>query len=119
MTKALATQHELKQKACSEVINSLVAIATADENKACHEGGCEDYVRKRDQGEGKASKDHCEGLPSVCLEEADLECCSNRFALMLFQRLACRGNPMDDQDSENIGGICHIVQLQVLYMRQQ
>merc|ERR1712007_178434 len=33
MTKALATQHELKQKACSEVINSLVAIATAEVKK--------------------------------------------------------------------------------------
>merc|ERR1712054_590154 len=33
MTKALATQHELKQKACSEVINSLVAIATAEVTK--------------------------------------------------------------------------------------
>merc|ERR1711976_840824 len=33
MTKALATQHVLKQKACSEVINSLVAIATAEVKK--------------------------------------------------------------------------------------
>merc|ERR1712017_35857 len=33
MTKALATEHELKQKACSEVINSLVAIATAEVKK--------------------------------------------------------------------------------------
>merc|ERR1712046_506502 len=33
MTKTLATQHELKQKACSEVINSLVAIATAEVKK--------------------------------------------------------------------------------------
>merc|ERR1712194_272594 len=34
MTKALATEHSLKQKACSEVINSLVAIATAEVKKA-------------------------------------------------------------------------------------
>merc|ERR1712216_861699 len=33
MTKALATEHELKQKACSEVINSLVALATAEVKK--------------------------------------------------------------------------------------
>merc|ERR1712146_560386 len=33
MTKALATEHELKQKACSDVINSLVAIATAEVKK--------------------------------------------------------------------------------------
>merc|ERR1712054_720389 len=33
MTKTLATEHELKQKACSELINSLVAIATAEVKK--------------------------------------------------------------------------------------
>merc|ERR1711890_228167 len=33
MTKALATEHGLKQKACSEVINSLVAIATQEVKK--------------------------------------------------------------------------------------
>merc|ERR1712072_962873 len=34
LTKALATEHSLKQKACSEVINSLVAIATSEVKKA-------------------------------------------------------------------------------------
>merc|ERR1712093_277185 len=33
MTKALATEHGLKQKACSEVINSMVAIATQEVKK--------------------------------------------------------------------------------------
>merc|ERR1711975_42627 len=33
MTKALATEHGLKQKACSEVINSIVAIATQEVKK--------------------------------------------------------------------------------------
>merc|ERR1712224_282784 len=33
MTKALATEHGLKQKACSEVISSLVAIATQEVKK--------------------------------------------------------------------------------------
>merc|ERR1719426_194896 len=33
MTKALATEHGLKQKACSEVINSVVAIATQEVKK--------------------------------------------------------------------------------------
>merc|ERR1711976_309001 len=33
MTKALATEHGLKQKACSEVINSLVAVATQEVKK--------------------------------------------------------------------------------------
>merc|ERR1712000_697609 len=32
-TKALATEHGLKQKACSEVINSLVAIGTQEVKK--------------------------------------------------------------------------------------
>merc|ERR1712166_1295275 len=34
LTKALATEHSLKQKACSEVINSLVALATSEVKKA-------------------------------------------------------------------------------------
>ena len=33
MTKALATEHRLKQKACSEVIASIVAIATQEVKK--------------------------------------------------------------------------------------
>merc|ERR1712205_92425 len=33
MTKALATEHGLKQKVCSEVISSLVAIATQEVKK--------------------------------------------------------------------------------------
>merc|ERR1712070_483539 len=33
MTKALATEHSLKQKACSEVITSIVAIATQEVKK--------------------------------------------------------------------------------------
>merc|ERR1712093_391974 len=33
LTKAIATEHGLKQKACSEVINSVVAIATNEVKK--------------------------------------------------------------------------------------
>merc|ERR1712054_70409 len=33
MTKALATEHGLKQKICSEVVNSLVAVATQEVKK--------------------------------------------------------------------------------------
>ena len=33
MTKALATEHGLKQKVCSEVVNSLVAVATQEVKK--------------------------------------------------------------------------------------
>merc|ERR1712166_1133709 len=33
LTKALATEHSLKQKACSEVISSLVALATSEVKK--------------------------------------------------------------------------------------
>merc|ERR1719240_1513052 len=115
MTKALATEHELKQKACSEHafcfnscscnrarvetegvlrghqqpccnrncggekerrFHSSRPLSSEDQDKAGHESGREDHVWQRDQGEGKASKDHREGLPSVCIEEADLECCS-------------------------------------------
>merc|ERR1711865_169810 len=34
LTKALATEHSLKQKACSDVIASLVALATSEGKKA-------------------------------------------------------------------------------------
>ena len=34
MTKALATEHSLKEKACSEVINSLVTLAPSEVKKA-------------------------------------------------------------------------------------
>merc|ERR1711977_196155 len=34
LTKALATEHSLKQKACSNVLNSLVALATSEVKKA-------------------------------------------------------------------------------------
>ena len=34
LTKALATEHSLKQKACSDVIASLVALATSEVKKA-------------------------------------------------------------------------------------
>merc|ERR1712054_237852 len=50
-----------------------------DENEARHQGRREDHVWQRDQGEGKASQDHCEGLPSVRFEEADLVCCTAFF----------------------------------------
>ena len=39
MTKSLATEHSLKQKACSDVINSLVAIATQEVKKTGGRGG--------------------------------------------------------------------------------
>nr|ABV22220.1 major basic nuclear protein [Karlodinium veneficum] len=34
LAKALATEHGLKQKACSDVLNSLASIATAEVKKA-------------------------------------------------------------------------------------
>merc|ERR1712144_20999 len=34
LTKAIATEHGLKQKACSEVLNSFVSIATSEVKKS-------------------------------------------------------------------------------------
>merc|ERR1711924_531292 len=43
-----------------------------DPHKTSHEGRCENGFWPGDQGEGEASKDNCEGLPSGRTEEADL-----------------------------------------------
>merc|ERR1711912_95513 len=63
-----------------------------DKDKASNQSRREDHVRQGDQGEGKASEDHCEGLPSVCTEEADLDCCTAAL-IGLHQDYATRGNP--------------------------
>merc|ERR1712014_412807 len=43
-----------------------------DEEKASDQGGEEDDLRAGDTRKGKASKDGCEGIPSVGLEEEHL-----------------------------------------------
>merc|ERR1712046_292299 len=89
LTKALATEHGLKQKACSDVLNSIVDIATKEVKKTgvftLHglfriktrtkpaKGRSEEHIRQRSEGVGKASEDHRQGLPSCSVEEADLE----------------------------------------------
>merc|ERR1711865_513107 len=44
-----------------------------DPREARHEGRCSHDVRCGTQSEGKGCKDCCEGLPSGCAEEADLQ----------------------------------------------
>merc|ERR1712232_1393621 len=65
-----------------------------DPDKTCHKGRCEDDVRQGDQGEGKASEDNCESLPSGCTEETDLRSVTWLHSAS-FQRSSCRGNPME------------------------
>merc|ERR1711981_1532205 len=82
VTKAIATERELKQKDCSAVINSLVAIATNEVKKAgvfTIPGVCRIKTRLKPATKagvrmmfGKETKDRCEGLPRGCAEEADL-----------------------------------------------
>merc|ERR1712146_379390 len=43
-----------------------------DPHKASHKGWCACDVREGDQGEGEARQNDREGLPSGCIEEADL-----------------------------------------------
>merc|ERR1712059_203853 len=50
-------------------------LPSEDTDKAGHQSRCEDYVWQRIQGEGKASKDHRESIPSGCIKEADLGSC--------------------------------------------
>merc|ERR1711918_162908 len=44
-----------------------------DPNKASNQGGSEGHVWQGGQSQGKASQDCCEGFPSGCIEESDLE----------------------------------------------
>merc|ERR1719352_822715 len=48
------------------------SLPLEDEDQARHQSRREDHVRQGDQGEGKASQDHRQGVPSACTEEADL-----------------------------------------------
>merc|ERR1711924_554792 len=56
-----------------------------DPHKTSHEGRCENGFWPGDQGEGEASKDNCEGLPSGRAEETDLV---KRIVTVLFERLS-------------------------------
>merc|ERR1711879_740490 len=44
-----------------------------DPNKASNQGGSESHVWQGGQSQGKASQDGCEGFPSGCIEESDLD----------------------------------------------
>merc|ERR1719263_2002940 len=89
LAKALATEHGLKQKACSDVLNSLAdcheggeedrrlhdpwLVPHQDPSKTSHESRSEECIRQGDEGRCEAGKDSCEGFLRGCIEEADLE----------------------------------------------
>merc|ERR1712118_595012 len=87
LLKAIATEHGLKAKACSNVLNSLVTVATGEVKKTgvfTVPGVCR----------SKTSKDCCESFPSGSSEEADLdEFCMSAFMLYIY--CTCRGNPTE------------------------
>merc|ERR1719324_1452295 len=96
LLKAIATEHGLKTKACSNVeqscdrchkrgqeigrVHHSRSLPNQDQDQASHESMREVDVWQGDQGEGKASKDSGESLCSCCPQEADLSE-RTRFAL--------------------------------------
>merc|ERR1711908_137260 len=86
LIKDIAVANELKTKEVSQIFDSLAAIATKEVKKTgvftvpglCRISRHKDVLRCRDEGEGKASKDNCESIPSFCTEEADLGSLSTR-----------------------------------------
>merc|ERR1739841_417850 len=95
MTKALATEHGLKQKACSEVINSIVAIATQEVKKNgifTVPGLCRLKTRTKPATKagvrimfGKETKVKAKPAKTIAIAY---------LCLVLFQRCVHRGNPM-------------------------
>merc|ERR1712046_514278 len=91
LLKTIATEHQIKTKACSNVLNSLVALVTQEVKKNgvfTLPGLCRIKTRVKpatkatvrmmlqgDQGEGKASKDSRESFRSCCPQEANLDGC--------------------------------------------
>merc|ERR1712216_594977 len=93
-------QHEMKTKVCSGLLESLATLATAgeegrylhdpwplqdqDSSEASHQGRSEDGLWPGDEGEGQASQDYCQSVPSRCTQGADLR-----------GELACHEHPRD------------------------
>merc|ERR1711924_310425 len=57
-------------------LHSSRAMPHQDPGEASNQGRCVEHFRQGGEGCSKASQDNCEGLPSGCIEEADLEQCS-------------------------------------------
>merc|ERR1712054_494197 len=107
MLKAIATEHGFKTKACSNVLNSLVTVAASeghlhrprsvphqDQDEASYESMRKDDLWQGAEGEGKASKDGCESLPSCCPQEADLdECRQIGFGICTGSKISEWENP--------------------------
>merc|ERR1712050_655284 len=65
LTKALATEHGLKQKACSDVLNSIVDIATKEVKKA----GVKNIFGKEVKVSAKPAKTIVKGYPVAQLKK--------------------------------------------------
>merc|ERR1711985_179209 len=88
LLKSIVTEHDMKTKDCSNILNSLVTVAAKEVKKTgvftipglCRiktrskpaTRACTKIFRQGDQGEGKASKDSCESFSSCCPKAADL-----------------------------------------------
>merc|ERR1712017_18241 len=85
LLKAIATEHGLKTKACSNVLNSLVTVAAKEVKKTGVfpvPGLCRI----------KTSKDSCESFSSCCTQEADLKRLSTICTAPSWKPYYC-GNP--------------------------
>merc|ERR1711924_450002 len=105
LVKTLAEQNELKTKACSGLLESLATLATTEVKKngiftipglcriktceASHQGRNSHGLRSGGQVQGKASTDHCEGIPSRRTQGADLRDGSLCFFFFQLPRSFC------------------------------
>merc|ERR1739848_150827 len=90
LANALATEHGLKQRTCSECFedyrrhchergeedghfHNAWPVPYQNPNETSHQGRSQKCVWQGGEGQSKASKDDREGLPSCCIEAANLE----------------------------------------------
>merc|ERR1712124_148691 len=72
-------------------VHSPRSMPHQDQDKASHEGMREGHLWQGAKGEGKASEDGCESLPSCCPQETDLGEC--RVIVCGTLQGSCCGNP--------------------------
>merc|ERR1711967_170301 len=93
-------------KAVKYMTNSAIAKSIAqDPCEACHQSWQKGGLWQGGDGEGKASKDRCEGIPCICHQEVHLEhcwcseCSKVNQAAMLEYLLLAVGDLRNEQGS--------------------
>merc|ERR1712014_327223 len=90
LAKAIATEKHCRH--CDERgeegwrLHDPWLVPHQDPNETSHKGRSEEHFRQRGEGQSKASKDDREGIPSCCIEEANLEspdACFDRYCRVL------------------------------------